>query len=227
MSRSTTRSVRTPREPLTSTRSPGRVRAAVNAAASALLPIQATEFAGIPASTAASASARAGGPPTVTSMSRPAAAAAALRPAHSRGELLRLPGGLTLIDDSYNSSPAALKRSLETVAAARGSARKIAVLGEMLELGDHAARLHAECGAAAAATGLELLIAVGGDGAKALAFAATNAGMDTAHVVYVPTSAQAADVAVSKVRPGDLVLVKGSRGVKTDRVVDRLKAERG
>ena len=151
--------------------------------------------------------------------------AASMRPASHRGELLRLPGGVTLIDDSYNSSPAALKRSLETVAAARGSARKIAVLGEMLELGDHAARLHAECGAAAAATGLELLIAVGGDGAKALAFAATNAGMGTAQVVYVPTSAQAADVAVAKVRPGDLVLVKGSRGIRTDVVVDRLKVE--
>src|SRR5262249_40745030 len=61
--------------------------------------------------------------------------AAKMRPAAHRGELLRLPGGVTLIDDSYNSSPAALKRSLETVRNATGSARKIAVLGEMLELG--------------------------------------------------------------------------------------------
>ena len=61
--------------------------------------------------------------------------AATLKPAARRGELLRLPGGITLIDDSYNSSPAALKKSLETVAASTGSARKIAVLGEMLELG--------------------------------------------------------------------------------------------
>ena len=62
--------------------------------------------------------------------------AAALRPAH-RGELLRLAGGLTLIDDSYNSSPAALLRALEIVKVATGSARKVAVLGEMLELGTH------------------------------------------------------------------------------------------
>ena len=81
-------------------------------------------------------------------------------------------GGITLIDDSYNSSPAALKRSLETVAAATGSARKVAVLGEMLELGAHADRLHAECGRAAAESGLALLIAVGGEPAQALAFAA-------------------------------------------------------
>ena len=59
-----------------------------------------------------------------------------MKPAARRGELLRLPGGITLIDDSYNSSPAALKKALETIAAATGSARKIAVLGEMLELGD-------------------------------------------------------------------------------------------
>src|SRR5262245_24863684 len=72
--------------------------------------------------------------------------ASALKPAYHRGELLRLPGGITLIDDSYNSSPSALKRALETVAAATGSARKTAVLGEMLELGAHADRLHEECG---------------------------------------------------------------------------------
>jgi UDP-N-acetylmuramoyl-tripeptide--D-alanyl-D-alanine ligase len=88
--------------------------------------------------------------------------AATMAPAARRGELLRLPGGITLIDDSYNSSPAALKKSLETVEASTGSARKIAVLGEMLELGAHADRLHAECGRAAAAAGLDLLIAVGG-----------------------------------------------------------------
>ncbi len=85
-----------------------------------------------------------------------------LRPAAHRGELLRLPGGVTLVDDSYNSSPSALMRALETIGAATGSARKAAVLGEMLELGAHAERLHAECGRAAAGAGLDWLIAVGG-----------------------------------------------------------------
>ena len=151
--------------------------------------------------------------------------AARMRPASHRGELLRLPGGITLIDDSYNSSPAALKRSLETVAAATGSARKVAVLGEMLELGAHADRLHAECGRAAAVSGLSLLITVGGEPAQTLAFAAVNAGMNTSAVVYVPSSAEAADLALKKIRAGDLVLVKGSRGTRTDVVVDRLKAE--
>lgn len=153
------------------------------------------------------------------------ARAASLRPAHRRGELLRLPGGLTLIDDSYNSSPAALMRALQTMKTATGSARKVAVLGEMLELGAHAIRLHEECGEAAAAAGLDLLIAVGGAPARALADRAVRSGMSDACVAYVSTSAEAAELAASRARPGDLVLVKGSRGIGTDAVVDRLKAE--
>jgi UDP-N-acetylmuramoyl-tripeptide--D-alanyl-D-alanine ligase len=148
-----------------------------------------------------------------------------LRAAHHRGELLRLPGGVTLVDDSYNSSPSALKRSLETIAAATGSARKAAVLGEMLELGAHARRLHEECGRAAAAAGLHFLIAVGQDGARALAAAAVAAGMSDNAVTYVSNKQEASDLALQRVRPGDLVLVKGSRGIGLDAVVERLKAE--
>jgi UDP-N-acetylmuramoyl-tripeptide--D-alanyl-D-alanine ligase len=151
--------------------------------------------------------------------------AASMRPAAHRGELSRLPGGITLIDDSYNSSPSALKQSLATIAAASGSARKIAVLGEMLELGEHATRLHRECGRAAADAALDLLIAVGGNPAEQLADAAREAGLPSANVVHVATSAEAADVALKRIRPGDLVLVKGSRGIRTDIVVDRLKVE--
>lgn len=152
-----------------------------------------------------------------------AARAATMKPSAHRGELLRLPGGLTLIDDSYNSSPAALQKSLETIAASTGSARKIAVLGEMLELGVHARSLHQECGRAAAQAGLELLITVGGEAAEQMASAAREAGMQA--VVHVGTSDEAAQLALARVRPGDLVLVKGSRGIRTDIVVDRLKAE--
>jgi UDP-N-acetylmuramoyl-tripeptide--D-alanyl-D-alanine ligase len=151
--------------------------------------------------------------------------AATLKPAAHRGELLRLPGGVTLIDDSYNSSPAALEKSLEIVRMATGSARKIAVLGEMLELGAHADRLHEDSGRSAAEAELDLLIAVGGAPARLLAEAARAAGMRPPAVIHVPTSAEAADVAIQKIRPGDLVLVKGSRGIRTDTVVDRLKAE--
>ena len=154
-----------------------------------------------------------------------AARVARLEPASHRGELLRLPGGLTLIDDSYNSSPAALKRSLETVAAASGSARKVAVLGEMLELGAHAPALHRECGAAARAAGLDLLVAVGSGAAADLAAAAVAAGMPAAAVAHVPDREAAIAETLRRVRPGDLVLVKGSRGIGLDAVVERLKRE--
>jgi UDP-N-acetylmuramoyl-tripeptide--D-alanyl-D-alanine ligase len=151
--------------------------------------------------------------------------AARLGPARHRGELLRLPGGVTLIDDSYNSSPSALRKALDIVATATGSARKIAVLGEMLELGDHAVALHRECGTAAQAAGLDFLIAVGGSAAAALAAAAVKAGMPIDSVSHVSTSSEAAALALQRVRPGDLVLIKGSRGIGTDVVVERLKEE--
>ncbi len=164
----------------------------------------------------------------VTMNVQPAAIAeriGSLRPSHHRGELLRLPGGVTLIDDSYNSSPAALIRALETVAAADGSARKIAVLGQMLELGDHGGRLHQECGRAAAHSGLDVLIAVGSDDARELASSAIAAGMPASAVIHVPAKSDAVQVALQRIRPGDLVLVKGSRGIGLDLVVDRLRAE--
>ena len=92
-----------------------------------------------------------------------AARAATSQPAPHRGAVLRLAQGVTVVDDSYNSSPTALQRALEVVAREPRATRKAAVLGEMLELGEHSIRLHEECGRAAAAAGLDRLIAVGGE----------------------------------------------------------------
>jgi UDP-N-acetylmuramoyl-tripeptide--D-alanyl-D-alanine ligase len=149
---------------------------------------------------------------------------ARLAPARRRGEVRVLGRGVTVVDDSYNSSPAALRRSLETLARERITGRRVAVLGEMLELGDLSMALHEECGRAAAAAGLNLLVTVGGPPAEALGRTAVGAGMSTAAVRHAATSAEAADLAARLVAPGDVVLVKGSRGVKTDLVVDRLAA---
>jgi UDP-N-acetylmuramoyl-tripeptide--D-alanyl-D-alanine ligase len=151
--------------------------------------------------------------------------AARLRPADRRGAVSRLPGGITLIDDSYNSSPTALRRALDVVAHESRCERKIAVLGEMLELGDHAPALHDECGRAAAAAGVTLLFAIGGAPARALADAAIDAGMPPEAVSYFAQSADAVALIAAQVRRGDLVLVKGSRGTRTDLVADRLAAE--
>jgi UDP-N-acetylmuramoyl-tripeptide--D-alanyl-D-alanine ligase len=150
--------------------------------------------------------------------------AATLQPAARRGAVRRL-RGITLVDDSYNSSPSALRRALEVIANESEASRKVAVLGEMLELGDHSKRLHEECGQAAAAAGLALLFTVGGAPARAMADAAVTAGMPSDDVRYFETSDQAAGVVVSSIRAGDVVLVKGSRGIRTDIVADRVAAE--
>jgi UDP-N-acetylmuramoyl-tripeptide--D-alanyl-D-alanine ligase len=154
-----------------------------------------------------------------------AARAAALQPAPHRGAVLRLSTGITVVDDSYNSSPTALRRALDVIARDDRPGRKAAVLGEMLELGAHSRALHEECGRAAAAAGLNRLIAVGGDAARSLADAAVAAGLPAAVVSWVPDSVAAAHLIVEWAGPGDLVLVKGSRGIKTDLVVERMQAE--
>ena len=151
--------------------------------------------------------------------------AAKLQPAHHRGSVLRLARNITVVDDSYNSSPSALRKALEVIAREQRAMRKAAVLGEMLELGEHSLRLHQECGRAAAAAGLDRLITVGGEPAKALAEAAVAAGMKRNVVSWSDTSTAAAEVITSWLGDGDLVLVKGSRGIKTDAVVDRITAE--
>jgi UDP-N-acetylmuramoyl-tripeptide--D-alanyl-D-alanine ligase len=152
---------------------------------------------------------------------------ARLQPAARRGAVQRLRDGITLIDDSYNSSPSALGRALEVVAHEAGDTRAIAVLGEMLELGAHSIALHESSGRTAAAVGLSQLFVVGGPAARALADAAVGAGMPPAAVSYFETSEQAAPAVVAAVHAGDLVLVKGSRGTRTDIVTDRLVAELG
>jgi UDP-N-acetylmuramoyl-tripeptide--D-alanyl-D-alanine ligase len=153
------------------------------------------------------------------------ATVAGLTPAPRRGAVHRLRDGIRLVDDSYNSSPAALKRALEMLGHAQVPGRKVAVLGEMLELGDRAVALHRECGAAVAAAGVAHLIAIGGDAVRALADAAVAAGVPAAAVTVFSRSDDAAAAAVATVAPGDAVLVKGSRGIRTDVIADRLALE--
>jgi UDP-N-acetylmuramoyl-tripeptide--D-alanyl-D-alanine ligase len=146
-----------------------------------------------------------------------AATAALLRPAPRRGEVYTLGNGVALVDDSYNSSPEAARALLGLLAATPG--RRVAVLGEMLELGPASAALHRELGGHAAAAA-EVVVAVGGAGAAELAGAA--AGAETHRAA---TAAEALELLRGLVRPGDVVLVKGSRGVGLDVVVDGLRAE--
>jgi UDP-N-acetylmuramoyl-tripeptide--D-alanyl-D-alanine ligase len=151
--------------------------------------------------------------------------AAMLRASDRRGAVHRLRGGVTLIDDSYNSSPAALARALEVLGTTSTATRRVAVLGEMLELGAHAEERHRDSGRRAAAAGLAALFAVGGPAARALADAAVEAGLPAAHVRYLETSEVAAPAIAAALRAGDVVLVKGSRGTRTDVIADRIAEE--
>jgi len=151
-----------------------------------------------------------------------AARAARLRPSERRGAVHRLAGGVMLVDDSYNSSPSALKRALDVIAKEPRARRKVAVLGEMLELGAFSADLHRDAGRAAAAAGLDALFVVGGQPARALGEGAIAAGMAPATVTFFDQSAAAAPTIAAAIRSGDVVLVKGSRGTRTDVIADRI-----
>lgn len=143
-------------------------------------------------------------------------------PARMRGEILRFSEGFTVIDDTYNSNPRAMAEVLSAVAAAGGFKRKIVAAGEMLELGTESGALHAACGRAMAEAGIAVLIAVQGE-AEAMASAAQAAGMSARSVFFYRTPAEAGEKLCQIVAPGDLVLMKGSRGVKMDVALDCLR----
>jgi UDP-N-acetylmuramoyl-tripeptide--D-alanyl-D-alanine ligase len=98
----------------------------------------------------------------------------------------------------------------------------VAVLGEMLELGEASRALHAECGRAAARAHIDELVVVGGPPAEGLVDGAVTGGLPAAHIHRYADSASAADDVARLVTTGDLVLVKGSRGTRTDIIADRL-----
>lgn len=148
-----------------------------------------------------------------------AAAAAIASPVAGRGEIHRLAAGVTVIDDSYNSNPHAVARALEA-AASLPARRHWAVLGDMLELGPEAPRYHREAGRQAAAAGFAPVAGVG-PLARELVAGAREAG---AEAVWLADAAAAAEWAAAEVAHGDLVLVKGSRGIGLDAVVQRLLA---
>lgn len=141
-------------------------------------------------------------------------------PSKMRGQVVRLANGATILDDSYNSSPKAFDAMVGALAGIADAGRRIVVAGEMLELGPDSAEMHAACGRVVAAAGIDLLAGVRGD-ARSLVAAARDAGMGD-RAVFVETPEAAAEWLAGELGEGDVVLVKGSRGVATDRVVATL-----
>lgn len=149
------------------------------------------------------------------------AAIAELQPGNHRGQTRRL-GAITVIDDCYNSNPAAVETMLGDLAD-RPAGRRIAVLGEMRELGSASKELHQRVGAAAAGAGLDWLVAVEGD-AKWIAEAAIASGMAGEQALFVENADAAGSVLTELLGAGDVVLLKGSRGVRLERALERIVA---
>ncbi len=139
-----------------------------------------------------------------------------------RVELVRL-RGVTVIDDSYNASPGSVVAALELLAGLPG--RRVAVLGEMLELGPAHAAGHDAVGVAAASV-VDRLIVVGPD-AAGIVEGARSAGLDASRIHHVADADAARDVLVPRLRDDDVVLVKASRGIGLDSLVDALRLELG
>jgi UDP-N-acetylmuramoyl-tripeptide--D-alanyl-D-alanine ligase len=132
-----------------------------------------------------------------------------------RGQRMHLPGDIVVVNDCYNANPMSMRAALDDLAAS-ASGRRVAVLGDMLELGPEEARFHAEVGAHAREVGVDLLVAVG----QRAAHFADGYG----DVVVLPDAQAAAETVPGLLQPGDTVLLKASRGVGLEVVAGALEA---
>jgi UDP-N-acetylmuramoyl-tripeptide--D-alanyl-D-alanine ligase len=140
-----------------------------------------------------------------------------------RGQIIRFREGFTVIDDSYNSNPRALTQMVETLAAARSYRRRVLVAGEMLELGQDSEALHYQCGVEAAHFGIDVVVGIRG-AAREIVRGAREAGVPEAQVHFFTEINPATDFVSRLMQPGDLALVKGSRGVHLEEMVRVLRS---
>ncbi len=139
-----------------------------------------------------------------------------------RSEILTLPGEVTIINDCYNSSPLAMARMLETLAGWPGARRRIVVAGEMLELGPRSPQLHRGVGRNCAHSDVAWVIAVQGD-ARFFVEGAVEGGTPLSHGLFFPDAKSAGEFCQALMAPGDVILVKGSRGVHLETVIEMLE----
>ena len=143
-------------------------------------------------------------------------------PPRMRGEVLDFAAGFRVVDDSYNSNPRSLINMVRTITEAQtGSRRRIVIAGEMLELGPDAAALHREAGGEIARAGVNVLWGVRGLAVEIIA-GANEAGLT--ETAFFGSADEAAQALIKEVKEGDLILIKGSRGVATDRIVAAVRA---
>ncbi|MBN1274549.1 MAG: UDP-N-acetylmuramoyl-tripeptide--D-alanyl-D-alanine ligase [Candidatus Aminicenantes bacterium] len=139
------------------------------------------------------------------------------RPFSNRGGIVSLPGNITLINDSYNSNPRALESVLRTLSGLQAG-RKVAILGDMLELGPSGKKFHLQAGENVVKWKWDILVTIG-PLSRFIAEGAKKAGMVTDHIFMFETAEKAADKIKSIIQDNDLILVKGSRGIQTEKIV--------
>ncbi len=147
-------------------------------------------------------------------------------PVAGRLQPIALPSGGLLIDDTYNANPQSMEVALRTLARADGSGRRIAVIGDMGELGEYGAEAHRDAGALAAQLGIDRLFAVGAHAGEVVA-AARAAGMDASALHATRDWEETAQRVLADLAPGDRVLVKGSRSMRMERIVAHLQKAAG
>jgi UDP-N-acetylmuramoyl-tripeptide--D-alanyl-D-alanine ligase len=140
-------------------------------------------------------------------------------------EVTQLPDGVTILNDAYNASPDAVRAALAALTTMARRGRGLAVLGQMTELGEQSDELHEAAGAQAAQAGVASLIVVG-DQAAPMLTGAKSVGGWSGELVHVPDISSAVHAAGSRMRPGDVVLVKASHSIGLERVALALTGER-
>lgn len=152
------------------------------------------------------------------SASEIADALSSVKPPSQRGEVLHFAEDFTVINDSYNSNPSALLGMVETLVDGGNEAnRKIVVAGEMLELGEREKEIHRETGKKLAASGIDFLI-----GVRGLAKDLIEGANGIKEKAFFNNSDEAGEFLANEIKAGDLILIKGSRGVRTERVIEKI-----
>jgi len=147
-----------------------------------------------------------------------------LRTLPKRGQLLSLKQ-VTIWDESYNSNPVAAKCLLDTVSELSEFGRVILTLGDMLELGENSASLHYELGQQVAKLSPQILLTVG-DQSLQIQVGAIESGMPQSRCIHFQSASQAAGFLQKNLEAGDLLVLKGSRGIRLDRIVDKIRRAR-
>jgi UDP-N-acetylmuramoyl-tripeptide--D-alanyl-D-alanine ligase len=147
-----------------------------------------------------------------------------LRTLPKRGQMLRL-NNVSLWDESYNSNPMAAASLLDTVLELHGFDRTILTLGDMLELGEESSALHYELGKKVVSADPDWLVTVG-ELSRQIQAGAISAGINSEKCVHFETAELAAEFLQGELQPGDLLILKGSRGIQLDRIIDKLRRTR-